>query len=369
MTNKVKNIDPKKALNAILRENLESFTQKAFFITEGGKEYLHNWHIDVISDALEKCLHGEIKRLIINIPPRYMKSICASVAFPAFLLGKKPNAKVVSVSYNEDLANHFNTKCLELMKSEEYKEIFPGTRIDPKHEKQSAFQTTKKGGRVATSIGGTATGLGGDFMIIDDPLKAGDANSSHALDRVNKFYCETLLSRADNKKEGVIIIVMQRLHMNDLTGFLLERDVNNEWTHINIPAIAQNDEEWVCKNNTYHRKAGEALHESRESLADLESLKTAMGSYIFSAQYQQDPAPSSGTIIKKEWLDNHYITIPTEAEGAYVIQAWDTACGTAENNDYSVCVTCVVHNGQYRIADVLRVKFSVLNSFIYKDTI
>ena len=109
-------------------------------------------------------------------------------------------------------------------------------------------------------LGGTLTGRGGNFIIIDDPIKPGDANSEVQIKKVNDWYSHTLLSRLDNKHEGVIIIVMQRIHEEDLTGFLLETDVNKEWHHIKIPAIAEADEEWIYKNGIYHRKEGEALH-------------------------------------------------------------------------------------------------------------
>lgn len=342
MTN-FNNLNNEEALKAVLRSDFSYFIQKSFYTITGGETYHHNWHIDVIAEALQGCIDGNIKRLIINVPPRYMKSICASVAFPAWILGRQPNAKIICASYNQDLADKHGFDTLNLIESECYKDIFP-TRIHPQACSKNDFYTTNQGFRLATSIGGTLTGRGGNFIIIDDPIKPGDANSETQLNKVNDWYSHTLLSRLDNKHEGVIIVVMQRIHEEDLTGFLLETDINKEWVHIKIPAIAEEDEEWVCKNGIYRRQEGEALHVSRESINHLNDLKNKLGSYVFAGQYQQRPAPIEGNTIKKHHL-HRYEKLPDEPD--LIFQSWDTASKTGELNDYSVGITCLVKDGKF----------------------
>jgi hypothetical protein len=164
-------------LRAVLRTDLYAFTQKAFETVVPGVTFSRNWSTQAVTHALERVVRGETTRLIINIPPRHLKSICASVALPAFLLGHDPTKKIISVSYSDDLAVKFSNNCRAIMQSEWYKRTFPQTQIDRTKNTETEFRTTKRGYRLATSVGGTLTGRGGDVIIIDDPIKPQDAQS------------------------------------------------------------------------------------------------------------------------------------------------------------------------------------------------
>src|SRR5215217_7316050 len=226
-------------LNAILRSDLYSFVQAAFRVVSAGDRLVANWHLEAITYALTRVRTGEIKRLIITVPPRSLKSICASVAFPAFVLGRDPTRRIICVSYSEALARKHANDCRALMRSPRYIRAFPKTRISGAKDTELEVMTTDRGFRLAASVGGTLTGRGGNLLIIDDPLKPQEAQSEAARDSLWQWYTNTLLSRLDNKADDAIILVMQRLHVDDLVGRLLEQ---GGWNHLDLPAIAEVDE-------------------------------------------------------------------------------------------------------------------------------
>ncbi len=180
-----------------------------------------------------------------------------------------------------------------VLASDWYRDLFLATRISSHKDTESEIELTLRGYRLATSIGGTLTGRGGDLIVIDDPLKPIDALSDLRRGTVNQWYANTLLSRLDNKRLGAIIIVMQRVHMEDLTGFVLAQ--GEAWTHLNLPAIAEIDETVpLGSGREYHRRSGEVLAPEREPLMVLEGLRVQLGSDAFSAQSQQAPVPPGG---------------------------------------------------------------------------
>jgi hypothetical protein len=205
---------------ALLRQDFYTFIERSFQELNPQTQFLPNWHIEVIASELEACRRGDTTRLITNVPPRSLKSFCASVAFPAWLLGHNPSAQIICASYSQDLANKHSLDCRSLMASPWYRSLFP-TRLSRERQAVDEFQTTQKGFRVATSVGGTLTGRGGDFMILDDPLKPDEALSETQRKAVNEWYDHTLFSRLNDKRTGRIIIIMQRLHEDDLVGHVL----------------------------------------------------------------------------------------------------------------------------------------------------
>src|SRR5437899_3196220 len=191
---------PDKALlAAILRADLYSFVQASFPIVSGGDRFLANWHIEAICHELSEVVGGNTKRLIITVPPRSLKSICASVCLPAFLLGHDPTRRIICVSYAEALARKHANDCRALMRSTLYHRLFSNTRISNAKDTELEFATTRGGNRLATSIGGTLTGRGGNLIVIDDPLKPQDAYSEAARENTKQWYSNTLLSRLDDK--------------------------------------------------------------------------------------------------------------------------------------------------------------------------
>ncbi len=340
-------------LAGLLRTDISSFIQKAFETVSPGDVYRHGWHIDAIAWALQQCLEGKVRRLIITLPPRSLKSIAASVALPAFVLGQDPRQKIICVSYSQDLANKHARDCRAVIDADWYRKAFPRTRIDRDKNTQAEFVTTRKGFRLATSVDGTLTGRGGNIFVLDDVLKPDDAISDVQRTRVTDWYRNTLLSRLDDKGRDLIIVIQQRVHEEDLVGVLLE---NGGWTHLNLPAIAEETQIISLGPHLVQlRHEGDALHPDREPLEELLRLKTEMGSYAFHAQYQQSPAPRGGGIVKWDWF-KFYDEPPERASGGQIVQSWDTAAKSNEFNDYSVCTTWLVRDRNYYLLHVLRMR-------------
>ena len=343
------------ALDAILRTDFASFIQRCFHSLAPGSTFLMNWHIVALAYHLEQVRLGKIKRLIINMPPRSLKSIACSVAFLAFVLGHDPTKRLIAVSYGSDLATKHANDCRSILNSDWYRRVFPRTRISPTKNTESEVVTTRNGYRLTTSLDGTLTGRGGDIIIIDDPLKPIDALSDPKRERVNQWFFNTLLSRLDDKQNGAIIVVMQRLHMNDLTGVLLNG--SDKWKLLNLTAIADRDEEIeIGEELTYFRRAGEVLHSEREPISVLESIRSQLGSDTFAAQYQQAPVPPGGAMIKRVWV-RRYEQLPARETYSHFIQSWDCASKEGGQNDWSVCTTWLVQQNKYYLVDLMRGRF------------
>jgi len=343
-------------LRVFLRTGFYAFVQKVFETVNPATTFSRNWSIEAVSHALQRVVDGSTRRLIVNIPPRHLKSICASVALPTFLLGTDPTKKIICVSYSEELAAKFSNDCRAVMRSSWYQQVFPGTRIDRAKDTEAEVRTTERGYRLANSVGGTLTGRGGDIIIIDDPIKPQDAQSKAVRDRTVQWYENTLLSRLDDKVRGAILLVMQRLHQDDLSAHLLER---GGFEHICLPAIAERKETVQLGNGRVHtRHPGDVLDPIREPLAALESQRNAMTPLIFSAQFQQNPIPLEGNLIKREWIHFFKGSIRPK-EGDYFVISWDTAMKASELSDYSVGTVWHVQDRGQRInlIDLVRSRF------------
>jgi hypothetical protein len=226
---------------AACRRDLVSFVRKMFHVLNPSAIFHMNWHICAIAYYLEQVRLGKIKRLIITVPPRSLKSIMCSVAFPAFVLGHDPTKRLIVASYSADLAIKHGNDFRKIVNSAEYHGIFPGMRISAMKDTQTEVVTTLNGFRLAISVDGALTGRGGDIIIIDDPIAALAAVSQKSREHVANWYFNTLLSRLDDKQNGAIVLVMQRLHEDDLVGVQLRG--SDAWTVLSLPAIAQQDEE------------------------------------------------------------------------------------------------------------------------------
>lgn len=341
-------------LHALLRSDFVSFLHRCLRTLNPGSPFLPNWHIAAIAHQLDRVRRGEVTRLIINLPPRYLKSLAVSVAFPAFLLGHNPREKIFGLSYGNDLSAKHASDFRAIVESSWYKATFPNMRIS--RAVDADVYTTRRGFRKSTSVSAALTGFGGNIFIIDDPQKPVDAQSETSRNALTQWFSNTLRSRLDNKETGVIIIVMQRVHLNDLTGYLLES--SDEWTVLNLPAIAEVDEQIpIGDGERYSRRAGEALHPQYEGLATLEKLRNEIGSEIFAAQYQQAPVPSGGAMVRREWL-RYYDQAPPRTGSTKVIQSWDCAAKDGGENDWSVCTTwLVVDKRDYYLLDLVRGRY------------
>ncbi len=337
----------------ILRQDLVSFIERSFYELNPQTKLLMAEYIEAIAAVLEACRQGKIKRLIINLPPRYLKSHCVSVAFTAWLLGHNPAAQIICASYGQDLADKLARDTRTVMSRPWYQHVFD-TRLAPDRHAVNDFATTKQGFRMSTSVGGVLTGRGADFIIIDDPLKPEEALSQTRRTGTNDWFDHTLLSRLNSKTDGCIIIIMQRLHQDDLVGHVLEQ---GGWEVLSFPAIAEQDEEHIIETalgtRCFRRRVGEALHPEREPLEALERIRKTIGEYNFSSQYQQNPTPPGGAMIRAEWL-RYYTPGEQPAQFDRIVQSWDTANKAGELNDYSVCTTWGIKDGCFYLLHLFR---------------
>jgi predicted phage terminase large subunit-like protein len=206
---------------------------------------------------------------------------------------------------------------------------------------------------LAASVDGNLIGRGADVIVIDDPLKPQDARSDRKRNRTNEWFCNSVLTRLDDKQKGAIVVVMQRLHPDDLTGMLLR---SGEWDVLCLPAIAEEEERCLIGNGQYHiRKAGDLLHPERETLLDHIELRDALG-LDYEAQYQQRPVPPDGNLIKREWV-KRYREVHARTSSAQVIQSWDTASKSGTQNSWSVCTTWYVLGDCHYLVEVVRGRF------------
>jgi predicted phage terminase large subunit-like protein len=337
-------------LDALLRDDLSFFIWKCCQTISPGTPYQPNWHIDAIAHQLMRVHREEISRLLINQPPRSLKSISVSVAYVAWLLGHDPTRRIIVVSYSNELAAELHRQFRMVIDSDWYQSLFP--RMRPDRDTGSELVTTAGGGRYATSVGGTLTGRGADLIIIDDPQKAEDANSDTARRRVIEWYGGTLVSRLNDKKSGPIVVVMQRLHESDLAGHLMQQGA---WEHLNLPAIAYENAIFdLGGGRTMRRRVGDILHPERESRKALDRIKAEIGSLKFGSQYQQQPVPLEGNIIRRSWFKT-YRRLP-HARPKQIIQSWDIAMTADSKNDWSVCTTWYLINDDYYLVDVFRAR-------------
>lgn len=361
-----------KEYRALLREDFPSFVHRSFRQLNPTTRFDHNWHLDVMGSVLVDIMNGRRKRQIVNVPPRSLKSHCATIAFPAYVLGHRPSAQITSICYSQDLANKFGLDCLKVMQSDWYRAHFP-TRLSTDKQGASEFETTRNGFRYATSVQGTLTGRGGDIFIIDDPMKPEDAASDSIRQSVNDWYQSTLLPRLNSLEESAILIVMQRLHEDDLVGHLLAK--GEKWDVLSLPAIADRDAVFSYDTSygrqTVARKPGDPLHPARMSAQRLQERRESMGPYNWAAQYQQRPAPLGGYLVQEDWF--LFYEPGRLPKFDMVVQSWDTASTEKESSSYCVCTTWGVSGSgntlRVYLLDVLRRRMNCLDlkSAVYEQ--
>ena len=302
-----------------------------------------NWHHRVICDALMEVFRGETNRLILNIPPRYSKTELAVINFSAWSMGHFPDAEFIHASYSHRLATKNAWNIRALVEHQDYKRVFPNLRLRQDSRAKDEWRTTEDGCFYSTGVGGTVTGYGagkdrqefGGAIIIDDPHKAAEARSDVIRQNVIEWYSDTLSSRT-NAANTPIILIMQRLHENDLAGWLLNGGNGEKWKCVSLPAI---DEQ------------GEALWPHKHSIEKLRQMEAA-NPYVFAGQYLQRPAPPEGGFFKPTQMP----IIGAVPAGGKAIRKWDLAA-TAGGGDWTVGAKLVAHEGgRYTIADVVRLR-------------
>ncbi|MBV8419077.1 MAG: phage terminase large subunit [Hyphomicrobiales bacterium] len=338
--------------DGLLRRDFASFARRSFRELYPQTSYSFGPHIEIIAAKLAAVIDGTTRRLIINLPPRHLKSLLASVAFPAWCLGRNPSAEILCVSYAQELADKLSRDCRRIVASDWYRRVFT-TRLAPRHQAVPEFETTAQGCRIATSVGGVLTGRGADIIVIDDPLKPEEALSEAHRQGANEWFDHTLYSRLNDKREGAIVLIMHRLHEDDLVGHVLAQE---HWDILRLPAIAEDDESIVVDTvigpRRFDRRSGEALHPAREPTPMLEQIRRTIGEYNFAGQYQQMPAPLGGGLVKAAWFKRYVM-----GEGMAfdrIVQSWDTASKATELSDFSVCTSWGIRGKELYLLDVLR---------------
>jgi len=338
-------------LDTMLAQDFSTFVRKVFETVSPGDVFLPNWHIDAMTYAAELVIGGKINRLITTVPPRHLKSIIFSVALPAYLLGLDPTMRIICVSYSSELAIKHAIDFRAVLASAWYCRAFPKTMVSREKDTQFETMTTARGYRYATSLGGTLTGRGADLIVLDDPQKPEETLSEAHRNSAGQWFDATLLSRLDSKSEGAVVLVMQRLHEDDLAGRLLEK---GGWEHLKIAAIAEQEERiTVGRRRIHKRTVGTVIDSRRESLEDLERLKQSMGELFFSAQYQQEPIPLAGNLIKAEWF-KQYDVAPTYSYNDVLVISIDTAMKGAPSADYSVATVWLARGENAYLIDLWR---------------
>ncbi len=286
------------------RTNLLDFTRFTM------PEYRVNWHHRLICQKLDEFIEGKNKRLIIACPPRHGKSELVSRRFPAYILGRNPDAKIIACSYGSDLASLLNRDVQRIISSPEYAELFPDTKLNDANVRSTAQENylrnsdifevvNHKGVYRSAGVGGAITGMGGDYLIVDDPIRSrADAESPAIRDKVWKWYSSTFRTR--RQKDASILITATRWHEDDLTGRLLELAKNNpdadQWEVINLPALSEEPlEEYDQRTGP-----GQALWPDEFPEVDLLSTKASSTVYEWLSLYQQRPSAAAGNLVKKE---------------------------------------------------------------------
>jgi predicted phage terminase large subunit-like protein len=366
-----------------MEQSLHKYIPRAWEIIEPGITYIDNWHIEAICEYLEAVSLGQINRLLINMPPRYMKSISVTVGWPTWVWTKDPYKRFISLSYSATLSKKHNINRRDIIQSPWYQKKWRDKFVlrDDKNT-QMLFENDKMGFMFATSIGGTLTGEGGDYIVVDDPHNPQQAQSDAERESALEFFKTTLPTRLNDKKKGAIIVVMQRLHEADISGHCLKE---GGYTHLCLPGIAERKQiiTFPITLKEIVREEGDILWPEREDKKELDAMKKALGTYGFSGQYQQDPSPAGGGMIKRCWWrywKPKGVKLPTITEkledGTYQyieavdlpdywdeqIQSWDCTFKKEEDNDY-VCGGVIARRlANYYFMDLINDKMGIVDT-------
>lgn len=280
--------------------NLRDYTKQAWPILEPSTEYLHNWHIDVLCEYLEAVTAGEITRLLINMPPRYMKSICVTVCWPTWEWLRKPSTRWLFTSYAESLAIKHSLDRRRIIESYWYQQRW-GNRyqIASDQNEKKEYENTERGVMASFGLDGAVTGKGGNRIVVDDPHNPKKAASDAEREGAKRIFRETLYTRLDDKKKGAIVVTAQRLHYSDLS----QECIDMGYTHLNLPAEAEGRTTIsVPSGKEFVREDMSLLWPEREGPEEIAAAKVALGSYGYGGQYQQRPSPAEGGKLKRYWF-------------------------------------------------------------------
>ena len=327
--------------------SLYEFVKQSWHVVEPGIPFIQSWHIEQICEHLEAITSGDIRKLLINIPPRHSKSTIVSVMWPIWEWLTDPSQKFLCASYSGNLSIRDNLKARRLIQSPWYQDRWGHMfELAGDQNAKARFENSATGYRLATSVGGTATGEGGSRLILDDPHGAQDAQSDTMRESALEWFDMVWSTRLNNPKKDAMVTVMQRLHERDISGHILE-DIGG-WEHICIPA------EWDGKRRKtvlgpYDPRTvkGELICPERFGEAEITQLKQLLGAYGTAGQLQQDPTPSEGGILKTSFFAMwpHGSALPTFE---YILQSYDCAFTEKTTGDPTACTVWAMftHKGQ-----------------------
>ena len=327
--------------------SLYEFVRQAWSTVEPGVPFIPSWHIEEICEHLEAVTAGELRKLLINIPPRHSKSTIVSVMWPMWEWLVEPSHKFLCASYSGNLSIRDNLKARRLVQSPWYQERWGHMfRLAGDQNAKQRFENDKTGYRLATSVGGTATGEGGSRLILDDPHSAQEAQSDVIRDSALEWFDVVWSTRLNDPKKDAMVTIMQRLHEKDISGHILE-DIGG-WEHLMIPA------EWdgVRRKTSLgpydpRKKVGELICPERFGEKEITELKQLLGTYGTAGQLQQDPQPSEGGILKTK----HFQLWPADKplpQFEYILQSYDCAFTEKTSGDPTACTVWAIftHGGE-----------------------
>lgn len=311
------------------RRSLVEFIRLGWHVVEPATPYIHGWHIDAIAEHLEAVSRGDIRNLVINMPPRHAKSLLVSVFWPVWEWTQHPERRWLYSSYAASLSIRDSLKCRRLIESPWFQERWGHVfQLTNDQNAKIRFDNDKTGYRIATSVGGAVTGEGGDRVIVDDPANVNDASSDLMRQRTIEWWDQAMSTRLNDPKTGVKVIVMQRVHQDDLSGHVLKQ---GGYEHLKLPAEYEGTKTVTCIGWEDPRtEPGQLLWPERFGEPELVALKRSMGAYAAAGQLQQRPAPLEGGLIKKAWW-KFYHTLPA-LDGQ--IQSWDMAFKDTKASDF-----------------------------------
>ena len=330
-------------------DNMVDFVEGAWKYIDPNP-YHYGWHLEAIAEHLQAVTRGEIKRLVINVPPRTSKSSMVSVCFPAWTWAQStygplsgPHVQFLFASYAQTLSIRDSVKTRRLVESPWYKRHW-GRKFSITSDQNTKirFDNNKGGYRLATSVDGSLTGEGGSIIVVDDPHNANEVESDLVRQGTLEWWDQSMSTRLNDPKTGAFIVIMQRLHESDLTGHVLSKDTGN-WVHLCLPMRMETDRRCITQWYVDNREEGELLVPSRFGMDEVKELESRLGPFAAAGQLQQRPQPRGGGIFKRDW----WLLWDEQASAAegrtkvvfpdfeYIVASLDTAYTTKQENDYS----------------------------------
>jgi predicted phage terminase large subunit-like protein len=367
-------------------KSLHEFLKQAWPQMEGNKEFSDGWHIGAICEHLEAVFSGQIKNLLVNMPPRSCKSNLISVAWPAWAWINRPHEQFLFASYALSLSIRDSVKCRRLISSPWYQDRW-GDRFQLVGDQNTKikFENDQNGYRIATSVGGSATGEGASYLVCDDPNNALEGESEAKREGANDWFAQVWSTRLNDQRSGGRVIVQQRLHERDISGYVMSLDEDRDWVRLILPMEFEKErcsKTVILPSNPKkvwtdpRKKEGELLWPERIDAAGLKALKVGLQTtYRVAGQLQQRPSPEAGGIIQKSWFKVWKEEKPPRL--IQVVQSWDTALEADEENDFSACTTWGIFNDSKDISNLIllgmwrgRVEYPELRHMaqrLYKD--